>query len=50
MNSNKAVKINEPKIDIKRIKNEFKFEQSSNLLDDLKNLILEFKKKNNLNE
>jgi len=50
LKSNKKVKINEPKIDIKRIKNEFKFKQSSNLLNDLKNLILEFKKKNNINE
>ena len=46
LNTNKSLKINEPKIDIKRIKSEFKFKQSSNLLDDLENLILEFKKKN----
>ncbi len=41
--SNKNLKINEPKINTQRIRNEFKFKQSSNLLDDLENLILEFK-------
>ena len=50
LNSNKNLNISEPKINIQRIKDEFRFKQSSNLLSDLERLILEYKKKNNINE
>lgn len=45
--SNQKLIINEPKINILKIKKEFNFKESSNLLKDLDNLILDFKKQNN---
>lgn len=44
--SNQKLIINEPKINILKIKKEFNFKESSNLLKDLDNLISEYKKLN----
>ena len=41
--SSQNLRINEPKININRIRSEFKFKQSSHLLKDLNNLLLDFK-------
>ena len=45
--SNQKLIMSEPKISILKIKKEFNFKETSSLLRDLDNLILEFKKKNN---